>query len=154
MKISSLLFVFALLAMLSGCAPGQYSSPYGSSTGYGGSSYYGDRYDDRYRYEREQEYRRELERRKWEEQERYEHERRQLERERYEHNRDLERAQREVRPTPTPEPRVIRPSCPSNTTFDGKHCIVPENQRRKGGKGTISACPDGMWVSGDRCVGN
>lgn len=57
-------------------------------------------------------------------------------------------------PPPPPREEVIRPSCPSGTSFDGKHCIVPEGQRRKGGKGTINACPSGMYLSGDRCVRN
>ncbi len=60
-----------------------------------------------------------------------------------------------IPPPPAPRPEaVIRPSCPPDTTFDGKHCIVPENRRRSGGKGTVNACPPGMWLSGDRCVKN
>lgn len=53
----------------------------------------------------------------------------------------------EVRPE-----AAIRPNCPPDTTFDGRHCIVPENRRRSGGKGTVNACPKGMWLSGDHCV--
>lgn len=56
-------------------------------------------------------------------------------------------------PTPAPEP-VVKPSCPAGTTFNGRHCIVPEDKRRPGGKGTVNACPKGMWLSGDRCVKN
>jgi hypothetical protein len=68
------------------------------------------------------------------------------------HDHDADKEQK--RPAPTPIPRVvIRPSCPPDTTFDGKHCIIPEDKRRKGGKGTVSACPNGMWVSNGECVG-
>lgn len=58
-------------------------------------------------------------------------------------------------PPPPPQIKqeeVIRPNCPAGTTFDGRHCIIPENQRRSGGKGTVNACPKGMWLSGDRCI--
>ena len=62
-------------------------------------------------------------------------------------------------PPPPPPPQaapeaVIRPNCPPDTTFDGRHCIIPENRRRPGGKGTVNACPNDMWLSGDRCVKN
>jgi len=50
---------------------------------------------------------------------------------------------------------VILPSCPSGTQFNGRHCqIVDQRLRKPGGDGNINPCPKGMWVSGDRCVGN
>jgi hypothetical protein len=73
--------------------------------------------------------------------------------------RDREQHQPKYQPTPPPPPakppeQVIRPNCPPDTTFDGRVCIVPQNRRRPGGKGTINPCPQGMWLSGDRCVRN
>ena len=79
----------------------------------------------------------------------YEHDRRD---DRWDHKRDEHHYQAPPPPPPKPKEQVIRPSCPPNTTFDGKHCIIPKNQRRPGGQGTINACPKGMWLSGDRCV--
>lgn len=68
------------------------------------------------------------------------------------------------RPQPTPRsnpapasasPAIVRPSCPPGTTFDGRHCLINDkSQIRKGGKGTVNACPKDMWLSGDKCVPN
>lgn len=50
---------------------------------------------------------------------------------------------------------IVRPSCPSGTQFNGRHCrIVNQGLRKPGGDGNINPCPKGMWVSGDICVGN
>ena len=113
---------------------------------YGNCGY--DRYDDYDRYERE---RRHRER---------EEERRERERERWrDEQRENRRRREEYRPAPVPAPKpqepVIRPNCPSGTQFDGRHCkIIDQRLRRPGGDGNINPCPKGMWVSGDRCVGN
>ncbi len=58
-------------------------------------------------------------------------------------------------PPPPAQPPVIRPSCPGGTTFDGRHCKINDPDKIKPGhKGTVNACPKGMWLSGDRCVPN
>ncbi len=55
-------------------------------------------------------------------------------------------------PPPAAEP-IIRPSCPSGSSFDGRSCNITDNRlRRPGGDGRINPCPSGMHVSGDRCV--
>ena len=57
-------------------------------------------------------------------------------------------------PPPASNPE-IRPSCPSGTSYDGKHCVITDKRlKQKGGDGNINPCPKGMWVSGNRCVGN
>ncbi|MFN8392471.1 MAG: hypothetical protein U0136_19415 [Bdellovibrionota bacterium] len=56
-------------------------------------------------------------------------------------------------PPPRHEPEEVRPSCPSGTTFDGRHCIINDKSKIKPGhKGTVNACPNGMYLSGDHCV--
>lgn len=159
---------------LAACDPG----PYSHDSGYHGSRerdcrYYGDcnRYDSRYRhdddyyrnrednryrnypdngYSRDANWREEHERHEREERREREDRERKEDRERRERDQQRDRESRHVAPPP---PAEIRPSCPSGTSFDGKHCILPENQRRPGGKGTVSACPNGMWVSDGKCVG-
>lgn len=157
--------------LLNACVEGQY--PYGGNYGssydpyptrdchYYGNCGYGndDRYDheryerDRRRHEREEDRRAE---------ERREEERRERDRWRNEHRNDwgYQNDQRRPAPTPVPPPppkpqeNVIRPSCPSGTQYDGRHCkIIDQKLRRPGGDGNINPCPKGMWVSGDRCVG-
>lgn len=115
--------------------------------------YYGDcgsRYDRRDDYDRYERERRERER---------EAARRDRDRYRDEHRDDwgYRNDHRDTpRPAPAPKPQetVIRPSCPSGTQYDGRHCKITDSKlKRPGGDGNINPCPKGMWVSGDRCVG-
>ncbi|MBP9837255.1 MAG: hypothetical protein KBC84_00930 [Proteobacteria bacterium] len=122
-----------------------YNSGYGSRYGNDYDRYHGyprDRYEnrDKYQYDRD----------------RYNDYREQKERDEYRKHQYENKYQPTPYPTPAPRPQenIIRPSCPSGTSFDGKHCIIPEGQRRPGGKGTVNACPKGMWLSGDKCVPN
>ena len=160
MKIPKLFLLTALVASTAACEPGYYGDWGRPSSGYSdgyNSGYYGgsdryrdDRYrDDRYRNDRDY-YRGDRDYRHDRDDDDRHHDRHN---DRHDDDRDRRPSKPAPTPTPPPAPPVIRPSCPSNTTFDGKHCIVPENQRRKGGKGTVNACPKGMWVSGDQCVG-
>lgn len=58
-------------------------------------------------------------------------------------------------PPPRPADPVVRPSCPPDTTFDGHSCRITDPHKIKPGhKGTVNACPKGMWLSGDQCVKN
>jgi|GEM_PF-6864729 len=61
-------------------------------------------------------------------------------------------------PPPRQEPKpnsIPRPNCPSGTELVGRACKITDSRLRKpGGDGNINPCPSGMWVSGDRCVGN
>lgn len=156
-KLSLLGLLAVILSAFNGCAelndPGyNNSNPYD----YGNPNYgrRGNGYDDRYDRDR---YGRDRDRYN------YDHDRYDHNNDYYHHdydnhprNRDHEDNHHEAPPPPPPriEEQVIRPNCPSGTTFDGRHCILPENKRRPGGKGTINACPNGMWLSGDHCVKN
>jgi len=58
-----------------------------------------------------------------------------------------------VQPPAPPAQPVIRPSCPSGSSFDGRSCNITDNRlKRPGGDGRINPCPSGMRVSGDRCI--
>ena len=148
-----------LCVLLTGCDPGPYGNsgyPYppqpGYSTGYGyppppppnyGGSYYPPppppprRYDDRY-----------YDDRRYEDRDRYHNH----------HDHDDNHHANPSSPSPSssvPTAAAIRPSCPSGTTFDGHHCLIDDKSKiRKGGKGTVNACPKGMRLSGDQCIPN
>ena len=163
MRIRLLILLFAF-ALLSACAET------GGHRGYSGYDRY-DRtggWDDRH-YDRDRDdYYEERRRRDREEYERERWERRRDERRRDKERNDENRDQHydltpKFPPTMPPPGRPrddrrddrrdeVRPSCPSGTTFNGKHCIQRESDRRPGGKGTINPCPKGMRLSNERCV--
>jgi len=70
----------------------------------------------------------------------------------YRDNKRDNRRSNDNRPPSPPPQQDIKPNCPKNTTFNGKHCILPKDQVKPGKKGTINPCPKGMYVSGGKCV--
>ena len=143
---SSLLIPFVLSACVDANYPtGSGSYPRRDCHYYGNCGY--DYYHHDYDYDRRRYYDDDRDRRERRERER--------ERERRERERDARRDQRIV-PPPAPKPvaKVIVPSCPAGTKFDGRHCkIIDQRLRRPGGDGNINPCPKGMWVAGGKCVG-
>ena len=54
---------------------------------------------------------------------------------------------------PVPAQQNISPSCPSGTRYNGRTCVITDNRLRKpGGDGNINPCPKGMWNSNGKCI--
>lgn len=161
-KISAkVILILSFSLLMAACEPGSYGtggwqSPQSSYPGggyypapgsYGGGYYppppprYDNRYDDR-RYDDRRYDDRRYDDRRYEDRDRH-------------HNHD-DRPAAPPPPAPSPpQPATIRPSCPSGTTFNGRHCMIDDKSKiRKGGKGTVNACPKGMRLSGDQCIDN